>query len=77
MHAPPSAGWSYPLDMDRSADPGTSAAPLHRVRVAFDFAISGRREVDGMVAQHAALARLLAEEFAMQHGLLPDESTRG
>ena len=27
--------------------------PLHRLRVGFDFAISGRKEVDGMITRHA------------------------
>ena len=30
--------------------------PLHRFRVGLEFALSGHREVDGMIAQHAALA---------------------
>jgi HD-GYP domain-containing protein (c-di-GMP phosphodiesterase class II) len=44
---------------------GSGGTPLHRVRVAFDFAISGRKEVDGMIARHAELARLLAEELRL------------
>src|SRR4051794_22956055 len=34
---------------------GSGGNPLHRVRVAFDFAWSGRKEVDGMIAGHARL----------------------
>jgi HD-GYP domain-containing protein (c-di-GMP phosphodiesterase class II) len=44
---------------------GSGSTPLHRVRVAFDFAISGRKEVDGMIAGHARLARSLAEELGL------------
>lgn len=44
---------------------GSGSTPLHRVRVAFDFAISGRKEVDDMVAGHAQLARALAEELGL------------
>jgi HD-GYP domain-containing protein (c-di-GMP phosphodiesterase class II) len=44
---------------------GSGGTPLHRVRVAFDFAISGRKEVDGMIERHAQLARLLAQELGL------------
>src|SRR5436190_2167162 len=44
---------------------GSGGTPMHRVRVAFDFAISGRKEVDGMIARHAELARSLAEELGL------------
>jgi HD-GYP domain-containing protein (c-di-GMP phosphodiesterase class II) len=44
---------------------GSGSTPLYRVRVAFDFAISGRKEVDGMIAGHARLARSLAEELGL------------
>jgi HD-GYP domain-containing protein (c-di-GMP phosphodiesterase class II) len=49
---------------------GSGATPLHRVRVAFDFAISGRKEVDGMIAHHAQLARSLAEELGLPDAVL-------
>jgi len=42
---------------------GSGATPLHRVRVAFDFAISGHKQVDGMIARHARLARALGEQL--------------
>jgi hypothetical protein len=42
---------------------GSGSNPLHRVRVAFDFALSGRKEVDGMIARHAQLAQSFAEEL--------------
>ena len=44
---------------------GSGSTPLHRVRVAFDFALSGRHEVDGMIARHAALARTLGDELGL------------
>ena len=34
---------------------GSGNPPLHRFRVGLEFAISGRRDLDGMIAQHAAL----------------------
>src|SRR5467141_665064 len=40
---------------------GRGNPPLHRFRVGLEFALSGHREVDGMIAQHAAMARGLAE----------------
>ena len=36
---------------------GSGNPPLHRFRVGIEFAVSGHRELDGMIAQHAALAR--------------------
>ena len=47
---------------------GSGNPPLHRFRVGLEFALSGHREVDGMIAHHAAIARTLAEQLA-----LPDE----
>jgi HD-GYP domain-containing protein (c-di-GMP phosphodiesterase class II) len=47
---------------------GAGNPPLHRFRVGLEFALSGRREVDGMIAQHAMLARTLAEQLG-----LPDD----
>ena len=34
--------------------------PLHRFRIGLEFALSGHRELDGMIAHHAAMARALA-----------------
>ena len=42
---------------------GAGNPPLHRFRVGLEFAISGHRELDGMIAQHARLARALAEQL--------------
>jgi HD-GYP domain-containing protein (c-di-GMP phosphodiesterase class II) len=49
---------------------GSGGTPLHRVRVAFDFAISGRKEADGMIARHAQLARSLADELGLPEDVL-------
>ena len=42
---------------------GSGQAPLHRFRLGLDFAISGHREVDGMIAHHAAIARAIGEQL--------------
>ena len=42
---------------------GAGNPPLHRFRVGLEFALSGHREVDGMISQHARLARTLAEQL--------------
>jgi HD-GYP domain-containing protein (c-di-GMP phosphodiesterase class II)/DNA-binding CsgD family transcriptional regulator len=47
---------------------GSGNPPLHRFRVGLEFALSGRRDLDGMIDRHAALARALAERLG-----LPDE----
>jgi HD-GYP domain-containing protein (c-di-GMP phosphodiesterase class II)/DNA-binding CsgD family transcriptional regulator len=47
---------------------GSGNPPLHRVRVGLEFAISGRHDLNGMIARHAAFARALAERLG-----LPDE----
>lgn len=44
---------------------GSGNPPLHRFRVGLEFALSGRRDLDGMVEQHAALARTLAEQLGL------------
>ena len=49
---------------------GSGGTPLHRVRVAFDFAISGRKEVDGMIERHAQFARSLAAELSLPDAVL-------
>ena len=42
---------------------GAGNPPLHRFRVGLEFALTGHRELDGMIAQHAKLARTLAEQL--------------
>ncbi len=49
---------------------GSGGTPLHRVRVAFDFATSGWKEVDGMIAGHAQAARALGEELGLPDDVL-------
>jgi HD-GYP domain-containing protein (c-di-GMP phosphodiesterase class II) len=47
---------------------GSGHPPLHRFRLGLEFVLSGRREVDHMIAHHAAIARTMAEQLS-----LPDE----
>jgi hypothetical protein len=44
---------------------GAGNPPLHRFRVGLEFAFSGHRELDGMISQHASLARTLAEQLEL------------
>jgi len=44
---------------------GAGNPPLHRFRVGLEFAFSGHRELDGMITQHARLARTLAEQLGL------------
>ncbi|MDD7942129.1 LuxR C-terminal-related transcriptional regulator [Actinomycetospora lutea] len=41
---------------------------LQRLRVGLEFAVSGHKDVDDMIAQHAALARALADELGLPPG---------
>jgi HD-GYP domain-containing protein (c-di-GMP phosphodiesterase class II) len=54
---------------------GSGGTPLHRVRVAFDFALSGRKEVDAMLSAHAQLARSLADELRLPPAVLDSVAT--
>ena len=49
---------------------GSGGTPLHRIRVGIDFAVSGRKELDGMIDGHAQLARSLGEELALDDVVL-------
>lgn len=49
---------------------GAGHPPLHRFRLGLEFAISGRREVDGMIAHHAAMARTLGEQLGLADEVL-------
>jgi len=42
---------------------GAGGSPLHRMRTGVEFAVSGRHDVDDMLAQHASLARQLADRL--------------
>jgi len=44
---------------------GSGNPPLHRFRVGLEFGLSGHRDLDGMIEQHAALARALATELGL------------
>jgi HD-GYP domain-containing protein (c-di-GMP phosphodiesterase class II)/DNA-binding CsgD family transcriptional regulator len=45
---------------------GSGNPPLHRFRVGLEFALSGRRDFDGMIERHSSFARALAERLGMQ-----------
>lgn len=49
---------------------GAGKPPLHRFRLGLEFALSGHREVDNMIAQHAAIARRLGEQLALSEEVL-------
>ena len=49
---------------------GAGNPPLHRIRVGLEFAVSGHRDVDDMISQHAALARTLAEQLRLPEPVL-------
>ena len=44
---------------------GSGHPPLHRFRLGLAFALSGHREVDGMIEHHAAIARTMAEQLSL------------
>ncbi len=44
---------------------GSGNPPLHRFRVGLEFLVSGYRDLDGMIARHAELARALARELGL------------
>lgn len=49
---------------------GSGRPPLHRFRVGLEFAISGHRDVDQMIAHHAAMARTLGEQLELSDEVL-------
>jgi HD-GYP domain-containing protein (c-di-GMP phosphodiesterase class II) len=49
---------------------GSGHPPLHRFRVGLEFALSGHRDVDDMIAHHAAIARTLGEQLALPEPVL-------
>jgi HD-GYP domain-containing protein (c-di-GMP phosphodiesterase class II) len=49
---------------------GAGRPPLHRFRLGLEFLISGRREMDGVFALHAKLARTLAEQLGLPEAVL-------
>jgi HD-GYP domain-containing protein (c-di-GMP phosphodiesterase class II) len=44
---------------------GRGNPPLFRFRVGLEFALTGHRDLDGMIARHASLARSLAAELGL------------
>jgi HD-GYP domain-containing protein (c-di-GMP phosphodiesterase class II) len=44
---------------------GAGNPTLYRFRVGLEFAVSGHRELDGMISEHARLARMLAEQLEL------------
>src|SRR5579862_7917139 len=44
---------------------GSGNPPLHRFRIGLEFLLSGRREVDDMIAQHSEIAQSFADELAL------------
>src|SRR5215218_7007791 len=42
---------------------GSGNPPLHRFRLGLEFAISGHRDIDGMLEHHARMARTLGEQL--------------
>jgi HD-GYP domain-containing protein (c-di-GMP phosphodiesterase class II) len=49
---------------------GSGHPALHRFRVGLEFALSGHRDMDGMIAHHAAIARSLGEQLGLADGVL-------
>jgi HD-GYP domain-containing protein (c-di-GMP phosphodiesterase class II) len=49
---------------------GSGHPPLHRFRLGIEFAISGHRELDGMIDHHAKMTRLLAEQLGLADAVL-------
>jgi HD-GYP domain-containing protein (c-di-GMP phosphodiesterase class II) len=49
---------------------GAGNPPLHRFRIGLEFALSGHRELDGMINHHAAMARALGEQLRLPEPVL-------
>ncbi len=49
---------------------GRGHPPLHRFRLGLEFALSGRREVDGMIESHSQIARALGEQLGLSDAVL-------
>ena len=65
-----SGKYAHELGSVRGAAGGHAAGrrgqpALHRFRVGLEFALVRHRELDGMIAQHARLARTLAEQLGL------------
>ncbi len=49
---------------------GAGNPPLHRFRVALEFMLAGHRDLDGMVREHARIARVLGEQLNLSEAVL-------
>jgi HD-GYP domain-containing protein (c-di-GMP phosphodiesterase class II) len=49
---------------------GAGKPPLHRFRVGLELLISGRRELDGMIAAHSKVAQTLAQQLGLPEAVL-------
>jgi HD-GYP domain-containing protein (c-di-GMP phosphodiesterase class II) len=49
---------------------GAGSPPLHRFRLGLEFAVSGYREVNDMINEHARRARLLGEQLGLSDAVL-------
>jgi HD-GYP domain-containing protein (c-di-GMP phosphodiesterase class II) len=49
---------------------GAGNAPLHRFRLGLEFVLSGHKELDDMVAEHARRARMLGEQLELPDAVL-------
>src|SRR5262245_14044785 len=49
---------------------GAGHPPLHWFRLGIEFAVSGHREVDGMIDHHAKMTRLLGEQLGLDDAVL-------
>jgi HD-GYP domain-containing protein (c-di-GMP phosphodiesterase class II) len=49
---------------------GSGNPPLHRFRVGLEFALSGHKDMEGMIDSHAALARALGEQLGLSQATL-------
>ena len=49
---------------------GRGHAPLHRFRLGLEFALSGHRDVDGMIESHSRIARALGEQLGLSPAVL-------
>jgi HD-GYP domain-containing protein (c-di-GMP phosphodiesterase class II) len=49
---------------------GRGRGPLHRFRLGLEFAVSGHRELDGMIEHHADRARMLGEQLGLPEAVL-------
>ena len=49
---------------------GSNNRPVHRFKIGIEFAVAGRRDVDDMISQHAAMAAQLARDLGLSDGVV-------